>query len=129
MALNALNAFTHCTICWNGLLSACTTVFISGVAITSLSSENVQSGTQSAGNQRQAVLKRAPKIYIQFNKDQPQIRFYPINQGKSNLGPWERLEKAKQVSSDMGLLRLKRLLLLKHPRRVFFLPCISFSLP
>jgi len=53
MALHVLNTSTHCTICWNGLLSNDITVLVSGVLVTSLGSENVSFGIQSAGNQRQ----------------------------------------------------------------------------
>ena len=52
MALDTIVS-KHCTICWNGLQSDDTTIFISGVFITSLSGQNVSSGTQSAGHQRQ----------------------------------------------------------------------------
>lgn len=53
MALDALAAFTHCTICWNDLLSNDTTILVSGVLVISRGSENVSLGIQSAGNQRQ----------------------------------------------------------------------------
>lgn len=67
--LNLYDVFTHCTICWNDLLSYDATVLISGVPFfiiikdnkqkqTSLGSQNVSSGVQSAGNQRQLLIAR-----------------------------------------------------------------------
>ncbi len=52
MAHSTSSVLLYCTICWNGLLSSDTTAFVSGVLMTSLSSQNVSVGTQSAGNQR-----------------------------------------------------------------------------
>lgn len=53
MALDTMTlGITHCTICWNDLLSDDATIFVSGVFITSRIGNNVSSGIQSAGNQR-----------------------------------------------------------------------------
>lgn len=47
-----INGISHCTICWNDLLSDNATIFVSGVFITSRNGYNVLSGIQSTGNQR-----------------------------------------------------------------------------
>lgn len=53
MALDTITlGITHCTNCWNDLLSDDATIFVSGVFITSRIGYNVSSGVQSAGNQR-----------------------------------------------------------------------------
>ena len=65
MALDIVNNITHCTICWNDLLSYDATIYITSVdfdilskstisgVLTSLSSHSASSGIQSAGNQKQ----------------------------------------------------------------------------